>query len=114
MKPSAAFSFTTASDGFTLIELTLVIVITGILAVFVAPRVIDINAWRIISFADQLQNATQVANRLAISQRKAIQVAYTTTGATITYVSGTLNGTAVINPTTNAAFNLSCPTGVSN
>ena len=33
--------------GFTLIELIMVIVMQGVLAVFAAPRMLDFNTWRL-------------------------------------------------------------------
>ena len=47
--------------GFTLIELIMVMVVVGILAVFVAPRFFDANVFKSRGFADQVQATLRYA-----------------------------------------------------
>ena len=42
--------------GFTLIELIMVIVLVGTVAVFAAPRLLDLSAWKLRAFADEMQS----------------------------------------------------------
>ena len=56
--------------GFTLAELVIIILLIGILAVFVAPRMLDVTSTKAAAFADKLradirytQNAAMTANR---------------------------------------------------
>ena len=89
--------------GFTLIELLVIIAIIGVLSVAVAVKTLDINSWRLRTYFDRVQTATMFANRVAVAQRRAVQVTYGPTGATVQY----LNGAAMSLP--NVA-SLDCPT----
>jgi prepilin-type N-terminal cleavage/methylation domain-containing protein len=74
--------------GFTLIELVMVIVITGTLAVFALPRLVDTSSWRLRAFSDQLQSQLHTAQRLSLTQRRPVIATITATGASVAYVSG--------------------------
>ncbi len=87
--------------GFTLIELIMVIVLVGTVAVFAAPRLLDLSAWKLRAFADEMQSTTSAMQRLALTQRKPIIATFSTTGVTYGYVAGT------------ALSTLSCPPAVS-
>ena len=90
--------------GFTLVELVMVIVIVGILAVFVAPRFFDANLFKARGFADQVQSTLRYAQKEAIAQRRNVCVALS--ASTITMTIGSSFGSAC-----NAT--LLFPTGVS-
>lgn len=77
-----------ALEGFTLIELIMVIVITGTLAVVALPRMVDTSSWRLRAFSDQLQSQMHTAQRLALTQRRPVIATITPTGASFAYVSG--------------------------
>lgn len=81
-----------AAQGFTLIELILVIVITAALAVFALPRVVDTTLWRLRSFGDDLQARHQAMLRLALQQRRPIVGTITGTGVSWAYASGAAIG----------------------
>lgn len=74
--------------GFTLIELIMVIVLVGSIAVFAAPRILDLSMWKLRAFADEMQSTTSAMQRLALAQRKPIVATFTTTGVTFDYVAG--------------------------
>ncbi len=74
--------------GFTLIELVMVIVLVGALAVFAVPRMLDLNAWRLRAFADEMQSTTSAMLRLSLAQRKPVIATFTTSGVSYAYVSG--------------------------
>ncbi|WP_457335758.1 pilus assembly FimT family protein [Rhizobacter sp. P5_C2] len=77
-----------AEAGFTLIELIMVIVLTGTLAVVALPRMVDTTMWRLRAYGDQLRNQLQTAQRLATRQRRPVIATITPTGASFAYVSG--------------------------
>ncbi|KQU74566.1 MULTISPECIES: prepilin-type N-terminal cleavage/methylation domain-containing protein [unclassified Rhizobacter] len=77
-----------AVEGFTLIELIMVIVLTGTLAVVALPRMVDTTMWRLRAYGDQLQNQLRTAQRLAATQRRPVIATITATGASFAYVSG--------------------------
>lgn len=74
--------------GFTLIELVMVIVIIGTLAVVALPRMVDTTSWRLRAFNDQLQSQLHTAQRLSLTQRSPVIATITATGASFAYVSG--------------------------
>lgn len=59
--------------GFTLIELVIVIVILGVLAVVVLPRISE-GSFRSAAFAEQVATAFRFAQRLAVATGCEIQV----------------------------------------
>jgi len=63
--------------GFTLVELVVVIVMIGILAVYVAPRFFDASIFKSRGFADQVQAALRYAQKQAIAQHMNVCVAVT-------------------------------------
>ena len=56
--------------GFTLVELVMVIVVIGALAVFVLPRALDLQVWRLTAFGGELQAQAAAMHRLALAQRR--------------------------------------------
>ena len=75
------------AGGFTLVELVMVIVIIGVLAVFALPA-LDLTTFRLRAFADELKAQTAAMQRLALTQRRPVIATFTTTGATYAYVKG--------------------------
>lgn len=73
--------------GFTLVELVMVIVIIGVLAVFALPA-LDLTSFRLRGFADELKAQTAAMQRLALTQRRPVVATFTTTGATYAYAAG--------------------------
>jgi MSHA pilin protein MshC len=59
--------------GFTLIELIMVMVMIGILAVAVVPR-LDIRAFKDVGFRDKARGALEFARKAAVAQRRNVQV----------------------------------------
>jgi MSHA pilin protein MshC len=53
--------------GFTLVELVTIIVLLGILAVMVLPRMFDAAAFRGRGFLDEVANAARYAQKLAVA-----------------------------------------------
>lgn len=74
--------------GFTLIELVMVILIIGTLAVFVLPKALDLTSWRLSAFAGELQAQSMAMQRLALAQRRPVVATLTPTGASFAYASG--------------------------
>ena len=77
-----------AVAGFTLVELVMVMVIIGVLAVFVLPKALDLTAWRLRAFGDELQAQMQAMQRLALAQRRPVVATLNTTGVSFDYVAG--------------------------
>lgn len=77
-----------APRGFTLVELVMVIVLVGALAVFAMPRLLDLSAWRLRAYADELAAQTLAMQRLALAQRRAVVATITGSGVTFAYDGG--------------------------
>jgi MSHA pilin protein MshC len=60
--------------GFTLIELVMVIVLIGIVAVFAAPRLGNITSTKAGAFVDKLRADVRYAQSLAMSQNRRYRV----------------------------------------
>lgn len=91
--------------GFTLIELVMVLVLVGVLAVFAAPRLLatsDINAR---GFHDETLAYLRYAHKSAIAQRRTVCVAFTGSSLVLTVAAAT--------PATTCSVNLVGPKGES-
>jgi prepilin-type N-terminal cleavage/methylation domain-containing protein len=76
--------------GFTLIELVMVIVVVGALSVFALPRLLDLNAWRLRAFADDMQSTTAAMLRLSLAQRRPVTATFTINGVSYAAAGGAL------------------------
>lgn len=74
--------------GFTLVELVMVIVIVGVLALVVAPRALDLTAWRLRAYGDELQAQMLAMQRLALAQRRPVTATITGSGVDFAYTAG--------------------------
>ncbi|MDO9166658.1 MAG: type II secretion system protein [Rhodoferax sp.] len=70
--------------GFTLIELVMVIVLLGVLAVFAAPRIFNSNDFNARGFHDETLGFLRYAQKTAIAQRRTVCVTFSgTSGASL-------------------------------
>ena len=106
------------SAGFTLIELIMVIVIVGILAIVVAPRFFDANVFKSRGFADQVQATLRYAQKEAIAQHRNVCVTFTLPApSAITLRIASLSGAAspcdtnLISPT-GGPYVITAPAGI--
>jgi len=74
--------------GFTLIELIMVIVMLGVLAVFAAPRMMNTGDFTQRGFHDETMALLRYAQKTAIAQRRTVCVAFNPTGITLTMDTG--------------------------
>ena len=61
-------------QGFTLIELVMVIVLVGVLAVVVVPRMDIFNSVNEVGYRDKVRGALEFARKAAVSGRRSVQV----------------------------------------
>lgn len=70
--------------GFTLIELVMVLVLVGVLAVFVAPRMNLIGGFNDVGYRDKVRAALEFARKAAVSSRRTVQVTLGANSLTLT------------------------------
>lgn len=69
--------------GFTLIELIMVVVLVGVLAVFAVPRMINTGDFFPRGFQDQTMAVLRFAQKTAIAQRRTVCVTFTANTITL-------------------------------
>lgn len=92
--------------GFTLIELILVILILGVLAVVAAPRVINSSDFYARGFHDETMALLRYAQKTAIAQRRTVCVTFAVAG-----VSSASLRTATVEAVGTCSANLMGPRG---
>jgi MSHA pilin protein MshC len=100
--------------GFTLVELIMVLVMLGVLAVFAAPRAFNRNDFDARGFHDQTLGVLRFAQKTAIAQRRAVCVVFTANSLTLT-IAATEAVTTCANPLNGptGAATLTAPANVS-
>jgi MSHA pilin protein MshC len=74
VQPRAHIAQRRHARGFTLIELIMVIVILGVLAVFAAPRILNTGDFTARGFHDETLSLLRYAQKAAIAQRRTVCV----------------------------------------
>lgn len=84
--------------GFTLIELIMVIVILGILAIYAAPRMFNSGDFYARGFHDETLALVRYAQKSAVAQRRTVCVAFTANSATLTIAAAAATPTCSSTP----------------
>ena len=87
--------------GFSLVELIVTILVLGILAVVVLPR-LGGNDFDALKFYDESLAAVRYAQKVAVAQNTQVFVISTPTSLSVCYAAGC--GTRVLDPSKNAPF----------
>lgn len=95
-------------SGFTLVELIVVILITGILSISIAPRFFGVSSYEDRKAADELLTALRHSQQMAMNRGGNIQLLLTATNFTV-QISG---GIALRSPDGLPAYVKSFPTNV--
>jgi MSHA pilin protein MshC len=109
----ACLAFRFRNNGFTIIELVVVLIVLGILAVVAIAKLTGTDSFRVQGFFDSAQATVRFAQKTAISQRTLVFVVLNTAAGTISvcYTNATC-ANPVIDPTTAQGMVAVAPTGV--
>jgi MSHA pilin protein MshC len=99
-KSPTASTWCVRQRGFTLVELVMVLVILGVLAVFALPRMLASSDTAARGLHDSTLSYLRYAQKTAIAQRRTVCVAFTTTSVSLRIAN------------TAASYNCASPTGV--
>jgi len=72
-------------NGFTFVELIMVIVITGILAAVIVPRLANNSTYGDLGFYNDVKFILRYAQKAAVAQRRPVCVNFTATTVYLTY-----------------------------
>ena len=87
LRPSRHLPRAPVARGFTLIELIMVIVMLGILAVYAAPRMFDSKDVYARGFHDETLGFLRYAQKTAIAQRRTVCVTFSSNSLTLSMAS---------------------------
>jgi MSHA pilin protein MshC len=102
-------------NGYTLVELTATLVVIGILAAFVMPRLAGRAGFESRGFYDAAQSVVRYAQKIAIAQRQSAPktpVYVIITANQIRACYDALCTAAVTDPSSGGALSVTAPTGV--
>lgn len=70
--------------GFTIVELVVILIVVGILAVTIGPRFFELDAFRSRGFYDEVLSILRYAQKTAVAQRRSVYVRLDGAGETVT------------------------------
>ena len=80
----AGLSARRAAQGFTLIELVMVLVLAGVLAVYAVPRIFNSNDFYARGFHDEALSLLRYAQKSAVAQRRTVCVGFSSGSVSLT------------------------------
>jgi MSHA pilin protein MshC len=71
--------------GFTLVEMVVVLILVGILAVVAIPRLVGIGSYDTLGFYDRVASGLRYAQKQAIAKRRNVCATFAATSVTFTF-----------------------------
>lgn len=84
-----------AQRGFTLVELVVVIILVGVLAVVAIPRFRGVSSFNAMGFTDRVKESLRYAQKQAIAKRRNVCVAVNAAGTSVAFTYANAAGSAV-------------------
>ena len=75
------------SDGFTLVELVVTLILVGILAVVAIPKLTGLGAYNTLGFYDRVASGIRFAQKQAIAKRRNVCLTFTANSVTFRFAS---------------------------
>ena len=100
------------AGGFSIIELTMVIILVGVLAVVAMAKLGRVDSYQVYGFFDGTRAAVRFAQKVAVAQRTNVVVVVSPASIDLCYTSAAC-ALPVIDPATGQAMSVTAPTGVS-
>lgn len=98
--------------GFTLIELVMVIVIAGILAIAVVPRFATTSVFQARGANDQVMSALRYAQKVAIAQHRFVCATFTTSSLSLATGATNTCGTNLTSLSGSGNYVVNAPSGI--
>jgi len=98
--------------GFTIIELTMVIILVGVLAVVMVAKLTRVDRFQVYGFFDATKATVRFAQKVAVAQRTNVVVVVNPASIELCYTSAAC-ASPVIDPATGKAMAVAAPVGVS-
>lgn len=98
-----------AQRGFTLVELIVVMIVVGIMAVVVLPRMVSRGSFEEIGFRDQVKATLEYARKSAVAARRYVCVAVTPGGNGLEVNRDQVDPDTRVLATVNCTFALTLP-----
>ena len=75
------------SEGFTLVELIVTVILVGILAVVAIPKLTGLSAYNTLGFYDRVASGIRFAQKQAIAKRRNVCLTFTANSVTFRFAS---------------------------
>jgi MSHA pilin protein MshC len=98
--------------GFTIVELVIIIAITGLLGALLGPRFIGRDAFASRGFHDEAQMVVRYAQKTAIAWRRTVYVCVTATAVKAGSLNNSCASSLLVHPATGAPLTTTAPSGV--